>query len=701
LTPIDLAIEFVKFTNKSVFLTGKAGTGKTTLLQSIRSQCSKKLLVLAPTGISAVNADGITIHSFFQFPLTVLDHSFFQQPPTEYNENKKEVIENLELLIIDEISMVRADIIDGIDWALRHYRGEPSLPFGGVQLLLIGDLLQLPPVLTDQDIVRMNKLYKSPFFFDARVFEQFDLLTIELTQIYRQNQGPFIELLNNVRNNICTDNDIEWLNRRVLKELASLNSDHIILTTHKAKADSINKKLLAQLSSPQVIIEALVSGEFPESSNPAPRHLEIKEGAQVIFIKNDTANKDYYNGKLGIVHHIATDRLEIKVEGGNIIELERASWFTRSVNVDKTSGQFQDTEQGSFKQFPIKLAWAVTIHKSQGMTFERAIIDATDSFAPGQVYVALSRLKTIEGLVLQNPINKEAIKCDKRVVEYYQRMINNDRVLKMLDNEQELFKQELILKRLRFNNLQRALKKISNSKKQISQVQEYLVVTEELVGISTKFEIQLKSLLPTSQGSRYKLVTERLIKAIHYYQEEIENRLIGPLQQYAVSLTPIKKNEPIIDELASLLKCFVSQKNEIGSVLTLIEGLTQGEAPAALLKRLNEQRTLAVEVPLKVQEKKAVQKGSVNNASLTLFKKGHNIHEIAQKRNLHPGVIEEHLSQFIKTGDISVTDLVSQDKIDIIKILHAKNPSWSIHELRLELGTGFSFGEIRAVLASL
>lgn len=430
-THLLLAKDYVYYTSESVFLTGKAGTGKTTFLRTLRQDCPKQHAVLAPTGVAAINAGGTTIHSFFQLPFgpfipagnksnsddTNNKHSLLAR--LRYGKDKRELMRSLDLLIIDEISMVRADTLDAIDTILRHIRHNEQ-PFGGVQMLFIGDMFQLPPVVPDQDWQILQDYYDGPFFFNSEVIRQHMPVYIELQHIYRQSDTHFIQLLNEVRNNQLNEEGLQLLNSRYEPHFSMLDDkDYITLTTHNATADSINNQALEALPDRLHNYEADIEGEFSEKNFPAEQNLQLKKGAQVMFLKNDTMYKRYFNGKIGIVTALDDERIEVHCKGDDKpISVQREVWRNVQYTLNKTLQQVEEKEIGSFTQYPLRLAWAVTIHKSQGLTFEHAIIDAAKSFSAGQVYVALSRCKTLEGMMLRTPVPPQAVKVDSRVQQY-------------------------------------------------------------------------------------------------------------------------------------------------------------------------------------------------------------------------------------------------------------------------------------------
>ncbi len=418
---LELAWEIISNTDTHLFLTGKAGTGKTTFLRNLRTSLPKRMVVVAPTGIAAINAQGTTIHSFFQL-------SFGPQIPGtqqkskrfQFRKQKIQLIRSLDLIVIDEISMVRADTLDAIDHVLRRYRNS-SRPFGGVQMLMIGDMQQLAPVAKEDEWRLLSPYYSSPYFFSSKVLQNTNFVTIELKYVYRQNDPVFIDLLNSVRNNYVTADTLKHLNTRYIPNFSPKEEEgYIRLTTHNYQADIINEEKLKALKSAEITYNASVEGDFPELAYPTETTLRLKVGAQVMFVKNDSSpEKRYYNGMIGKVTDLKADKIIVcSTDDGHTIEVDQEKWNNIKYTLNEDTQEIEENVAGTFQQFPLKTAWAITIHKSQGLTFEHAIIDAQHSFAHGQTYVALSRCKTLEGLVLSHPIPPTAIISDNLVQEF-------------------------------------------------------------------------------------------------------------------------------------------------------------------------------------------------------------------------------------------------------------------------------------------
>ena len=420
---LQLAWQFVEQTGTHLFLTGKAGTGKTTFLRQVREHCPKRMIVLAPTGIAAINAAGVTIHSFFQLPFApfVPESSFAADSRTRYRyrfgREKVNIIRTTDLVVIDEISMVRADLLDAVDSVLRRYR-DPNLPFGGVQLLLIGDLQQLAPVVKDDEWQLLSQYYESPYFFSSHALQQTDYRTIELKKVYRQSDAQFLDLLNHIRENRCDAHTLQQLNSRFRPEFDPPKSEgYIRLVTHNVQAQRINEHELGLLSGLPHCFRATVEGTFPEYAYPTDQTLELKEQAQVMFIKNGTVgDRHYYNGMIGRVCQLDDTRIMVcSTDDPTPFELQPETWTNARYALDPDTKEITEQIDGTFTQYPLRLAWAITIHKSQGLTFDRAVIDASASFAHGQAYVALSRCRTLEGMVLSAPLTAQAIISDHTI----------------------------------------------------------------------------------------------------------------------------------------------------------------------------------------------------------------------------------------------------------------------------------------------
>jgi hypothetical protein len=452
----DLAYRFVTETSENIFLTGNAGTGKTTFLKYLKENCVKNIIVAAPTGVAAINAGGVTLHSLFQLPFNPFLPTAASKRELlgklKYNSRRQELLRKMELLVIDEISMVRCDTMDAIDTILRSVRRKHDLPFGGVQLLCIGDLYQLPPVKKREEWNILGGYYSSEFFFDSVVIKEQMPMLIELNKIYRQKEDSFVRLLNKVRNNEMTAGDFEDLHVRYFPGFRpSLEEKYITLTSHNNQADNINYRELQKLSTPSSTYTAEIQGEFPETMYPAEASLVLKEGAQVMFLKNDT-EKRYFNGKIGIVKSLMHDEIIVECDGTDIY-VSQETWENTRYILSKNEGRLEQENLGTFTQFPLRLAWAITIHKSQGLTFQKVMIDAADSFSSGQVYVALSRCTSLGGIVLLTKIPSEAIYSNQNVVKGHQTLTPKGSLAERFEGARQVFTQQLIEDIFSFNEI--------------------------------------------------------------------------------------------------------------------------------------------------------------------------------------------------------------------------------------------------------
>lgn len=593
---LQLAGDFIRETGCHIFLTGKAGTGKTTFLHFVKEKTPKRMIITAPTGVAAINAGGVTIHSFFQMPFGPFIPA---QESAEHIHQKKikkekvEIMQSLDLLVIDEISMVRADLLDGVDAVLRRYRHSPE-PFGGVQLLMIGDLHQLPPVVKDEDWQILRQYYDSPYFFSSNALKQTELIPIELQHIYRQSDPVFIQLLNRVRNNNLDHVSLRELNKRHVPYLELKDRErYITLCTHNRKADAINQDRLAALAGKKHGFEAEVEGEFPEYSYPAPAVLELKERAQVMFVRNDASpEKLYYNGKIGEVTRISRESIRVKCPGdAEDIVVEPVSWENIQYSVDPESGNIVENKIGAFRQFPLKPAWAITIHKSQGLTFEKAIIDAQAAFAHGQVYVALSRCKTLEGMVLSTPISSGAIKTDAAVADFTNNAARNPPTRKQLEKARIAYQQRLLLACFDCKDLQSLLNRFVRLLRKNIQVvhlsgaldlhELQQKASTEIFVVGENFQRQLQSLLgrdtlPESDP----VIRERTTKASGYFQEKIEENLMGFLEGVHIDTDNKEIGKNLHNVLSRLHK-------ETTIKLAAVQSCRNGFAPASYLRAIS------------------------------------------------------------------------------------------------------------------
>jgi len=460
----DLAYRFVTETSENIFLTGKAGTGKTTFLKYLKENCSKNIVVAAPTGVAAINAGGVTLHSLFQLPF----HPFLPTAASKsellgkmkFNTRRQEILRKMELLVIDEISMVRCDTMDAIDTILRSVRRKHELPFGGVQLLCIGDLYQLPPVAQRSEWSILQEYYSSEFFFDSYVIREQMPMLIELNKIYRQKEDSFVYLLNKVRNNQMNSDDFEDLHQRFHPAFRpSLEEKYITLTSHNNQADQINARELQKLSAGSVTYNAIIKDDFPANSYPAEGELILKAGAQVMFLKNDV-EKRYFNGKIGIVKSLTLDEIIVESDGFEI-NVGKETWENSRYTLNRGDGKLEQEVLGTFTQFPLRLAWAITIHKSQGLTFEKVMIDAGAAFSSGQVYVALSRCTSLDGIVLLSKIPSAAIFSNENVIKGQQTLTHKGSLAERFEGARQIFTQQLLEEIFSFNEINTVINVLS------------------------------------------------------------------------------------------------------------------------------------------------------------------------------------------------------------------------------------------------
>ena len=574
---LDLAFEFVQFTNRNIFLTGKAGTGKTTFLHNLRSRTFKRMIVVAPTGVAAINAGGVTIHSFFQLafgphvPEEFSDDSGFgrnreaKNEKYRFNREKIKIIKSLDLLVIDEVSMVRADLLDAIDEVLRKYKDRHK-PFGGVQLLMIGDLHQLAPVVKEDEGRLLKPYYDSFFFFGSRALQKTDYISIELKHIYRQSDEHFIELLGKIRENKLDSSAIEALNDRYQPDIMQSGSEgYITLTTHNYQAQSINEFKLNQLPAVLHIFRAKVDGEFPEYSYPTEAELELKEGSQVMFIKNDSSReKNYFNGKIGKIVDFDEDGIFVQCPDEDMpIFVTTVEWKNIKYEIDPVNKDIKETEIGTFVQYPLKLAWAITIHKSQGLTFEKAIIDANAAFAPGQVYVALSRCKTLEGMVLSTPFSRSSIKSDSEINSFTRDIEKNEPGQDLLKRSRLEFQRMLLIELFDFKSISNKLfyfLKILRENASIIGLNLTETVEKinksfktEILDVADKFTGQLEYLLAKSENIESDiLLQDRIKKASVYFHEKTENLLWKSLSGNVIECDNKTVSKQLKDHLSKI-----------------------------------------------------------------------------------------------------------------------------------------------------
>ena len=742
--PAEIAAKFVNYTSKHVFLTGKAGTGKTTFLRKLIQLTHKKAMICAPTGIAAINAAGVTIHSLFQLPFgaffpdaagALINQNItfnFNTPRTivkhlNMQGNKRRMIQELELLVIDEVSMLRADMLDAIDFSLRYIRRNRNVPFGGVQILFIGDLHQLPPVVKNDEWRIMAGFYKSIYFFDALALQNNTPVYIELDKIYRQNDAVFIDLLNNLRNNKITPEDTALLRQHFQQDFKpSADENYITLTTHNNKADAINRERLTQLQTKSYFFDAKVTGEFNEYAYPNEKSLELKVGAQVMFIKNDmTAEKRYYNGKIGVVHHIEKDMIEIELpEERTVISVSPYTWENVKYKLNEATNEIAENVAGSFVQYPIKLAWAITVHKSQGLTFDKAIIDIGDAFAPGQAYVALSRLRSLNGLVLTSHLRENGLQQDQNIHYFSSTKQPSEVLTEQISLESYNFIRTYLLAAFDLNVVRYYMKEHvetfdkseakSTKQRHDTWTMDLYKDFQKITATADTFVNQLKNLFAQQNEHTLFNVSKRVEAALKYF-----NPLIKEVSdKFLTQIEAVKEEKGIKTYLTELLELEILVYEQLKKMhkskallRAMIEGKEFSKADTDALLNVsarNEQLQKAIQLKGQVLKvKSAVQKKTkepkidTKLVSFELYEQGKTLAEIAKERGFSVGTIEGHLAYYVSTQQIDIAKLVKPNKIRNISDAVESQKTKSMTTIRDFLGKDYSFGEIKLVLASL
>ncbi|MDB5225990.1 MAG: family ATPase [Bacteroidota bacterium] len=708
-----LATEFVLHTFANVFVTGKAGTGKTTFLKSVQHNSVKNTVVAAPTGVAAINAGGMTLHSLFQLPFGPFLPTKQRVPPYITNLNtlfenlrlskaKVELFKELELLIIDEVSMLRCDTLDCIDTILRTVRKNQSEPFGGVQVLFIGDLFQLPPVVNDEEWKVMQEFYESPFFFNAKVISECNILNIEFTKIYRQSEEKFIHLLNKVRNNEMDEEGFYMLNERHQPEALSDVEDYITLTTHNYKADKINQSQLQKLEADPFEFIADVSGDFSEKAYPTEENLVLKTGAQVMFIKNDSnPEKRYFNGKLATVKSISKNEITVQFLDDDLeFVVEKETWENVKYNYNPATDKIEEDKIGSFTQYPVRLAWAITIHKSQGLTFEKAVIDAGQAFAAGQVYVALSRCRTLNGMFLMTSISQHAITTDARIVTFTENYLSSENDLQQQLPFQKIeFAKTQLVRAFDWNKTVALVNEFSElaHEKQLPEKEKSIALAKSMLSCAVsqketadKFSRQLQEILKQIEKfEMQQLLQERVLKSIHYFGKNIAEQLIQPLHAHILFLENKKRVRGFLKKADELEQALISK-------LKQIEKLQFGDTAFYEGHSFYKQDMSFTE---KIQKKP--EKGESQRESLRMYKEGKMPETIAEERALSVTTIETHLSQFVASGDVDIYDFVTRDELNEIKTETDKHGMDSLSAIKSRFGNKYTFGQLRFAQAFL
>ena len=746
----NYVLQFINQTNRSVFLTGKAGTGKTTLLKEIIQTTHKNTVVVAPTGIAALNAGGVTIHSMFQLPFGGFIPAFnvnahfsdsikFETKDTlrrnfKMSGLKKAVIRNMELLIIDEVSMLRSDMLDAIDYMMQTIR-KKSQAFGGIQVLFIGDLLQLPPVIRDEEWRTLKNYYKGKFFFHSNVIQQNPPLYIELSKIFRQTDDQFISVLNNLRNNQITPNDIQILNQFVNPNFdLKANKGYITLTTHNVKADTINAQSLQDLDGNSKTYKAEIIGDFPDKIYPIEEKLVLKIGAQIMFIKNDlSVDKNYFNGKMGIIKSLSEAEIIVYFPDENkTIEVEKYEWQNIRYSINENTKEIEEEVLGTFVHYPIKLAWAITVHKSQGLTFDKAALDVSQVFLPGQAYVALSRLRSLNGLVLLSPLRMNGISNDQDVMDYAEnKATENDLKITLQQDTKNFIHNYLKVSfdwidiAQQWRNHQFSYNEnsdVSEKSKHAIWAKKQTEEIEKLLDPSKKFISQLnKAFLETVD---LQFVLERIQAAYNYFLQPMDN-LVYEILWKLEEVKRVKKVKAYYDELLVLEELQIKAVLRLMKAKLLIETVVKGEiiskeklsSDEISFYRIRKVETIRqefknVNVTLiedeadinryakKKKETKEPKKSTVQE-TYELWQQKNSIKEIAAIRKLTAQTISNHLAKLIESETISIFDVLPEDRIQELAIIFKGFKGDTVGELKEKYGDLFTWDELRLYKASL
>jgi len=794
---LELALNFIEKTDRNLFITGKAGTGKTTFLHQIKKESLKRMVIVAPTGVAAINAKGVTIHSFFQMPFgPILPNQIANtsNQQRKFSKTKIDIIKSLDLVIIDEISMVRADLLDGIDQVLRRYKNRNKV-FGGAQVLMIGDLQQLAPVVKPNEWSLLQQHYNTVYFFSSKAYQEANVVSIELKHIYRQKNEDFITILNEIRNDDLSEKSAKILNERYNPTFSpSKEEGYITLTTHNRRANLINDSELNKLKTKSCFFKAEVSGKFNENAFPNDENLALKIGSQVMFIKNDSSlEKRYYNGKIGVVTDISKETVTVQCANEiDEIVAEKELWDNINYSINEETKELKEDIVGSFKQIPLRLAWAITIHKSQGLTFDRAVIDAEASFAHGQTYVALSRCTSLEGLVLKTPISSNAIINDKTVSTFNETVEENHPDETILNESEKNFQLNLISELFDYQPLLYPISRLidiyyKNRTSIKGDVIDHLQTIKDdgvvaLMKVSNGFKNQLNaisedSILPENSSQ----IQERFIKALNYFVTQTKGNILNPLNAISFSTDnkAVKKDftkqfdslqEKLLEKLFSLQKMtngfkvqeylkvrakavlqkseptkkkkVVSKRDPILAIKLreLRDGISKDlgiphfqiftqetlyamcdELPRtenALLKiagmgkirvsKYGEEILEAIEGYCKenginkFNEQKKEDKKPTKQITFELFTSGLSIKEIAKERSLTVGTIENHLANYITSGDIDVLELIELKRYKkILSEIEEAGDVKGLTSLKEKVDPSITYMELKMVLMSM
>ena len=744
-------LKFINQTQRSIFLTGKAGTGKTTLLKEIIQSTHKNVVVVAPTGIAALNASGVTIHSMFQLPFggfipdnsapNFSDSVKFESKSTlvrhfKMSGLKKAVIRNMELLIIDEVSMLRADLLDAMDFMMQSVR-KKRIPFGGVQVLFIGDLLQLPPVIRDEEWRTLKNYYKGKFFFHSHVIQQNPPLYIELSKIFRQTDDVFISILNNLRNNQISQDDIQNLNQYVKPNFdLKANKGYITLTTHNAKADAMNAQSLIDLEGKLVQYKPEIIGDFPDKIYPVDELLQLKVGAQVMFVKNDLSlEKKYFNGKMGVIQSLSEREILIHFpEENKTIEVEKYEWQNIRYKVDEMTKEIEEEVLGTFVHYPIKLAWAITVHKSQGLTFDKAALDVSQVFLPGQAYVALSRLRSLNGLILLSPLRMNGISNDQDVMDYSLNKANEEMLSHSLKLETKNFIHNYLKNSFDWSDLAQEWRNHQFSyseKSESSEKSKHAIwakknaeIIAQLEEPAKKFLSQLDKLF-ASEIVDIEFISERINAAFDYFFLPMDN-LVSEILWKIEEVKRIKKVKSFYEELSVLEDLQTRAILRLMKAKLLIKTIAAGETISKEKLTTYEIKFYKVNKLERIQEdfkkvnitliedeqdieryasKKSAKtkepKKSTVQETYELWKENNSIKEIAEIRKLTQQTISGHLAKLIEAKTIAISAILPEDKIQELAKAFEGYTEDSLNNLKEKYGNTFTWDELKLFKASM
>ena len=747
----EYTLKFINQTHRSVFLTGKAGTGKTTLLREIIQTTHKNTVVVAPTGIAALNAGGVTIHSMFQLPFGgfIPDNSaphFSESVKFETKSTlvrhfrmsglKKSVIRNMELLIIDEVSMLRADLLDAIDFMMQSVR-KKKMSFGGVQVLFIGDLLQLPPVIRDEEWSTLKKYYNGKFFFHSHVVQLNPPLYIELSKIFRQTDDVFISILNNLRNNQISQEDIKNLNQYVQPNFdLKANKGYITLTTHNAKADTMNAQALQDLEGKLETFKPDIVDDFPEKIYPIEQNLQLKVGAQIMFVKNDLSlEKRYFNGKMGFIKSLSKDEILVHFPDENLtIEVEKFEWQNIRYKVNEMTKEIDEEVLGTFVHYPIKLAWAITVHKSQGLTFDKAALDVSQVFLPGQAYVALSRLRSLKGLILLSPLRMNGISNDQDVMDYSLNKATEEALAVSLQQETKNFIRNYLKATFDWTDLAQEWRNHQfsyNEKSEVSEKSKHSIWAKkqsesisELLEPSRKFLSQLDKLF-ASESFDINHISERIHAAFNYFFIPMDNAVYDILWKLE-EVKRVKKVKAYYEELLALEELQIKAVLQLMKAKLLVNTVVSGATISkenliseeiksyrinkitdiqAKFKALNitlvEDDFDADRYASKKTSKTKEPKKSTVQETFELWQQKNSIKEIAAIRKLTPQTIYGHFAKLIESEQVQLSAILPEDKIDALSKVFKGFKGESLVELMEKYGDKFTWNEMRMYKAGI